>query len=593
MTVADQAADDRTSPARRLAKLLTAAILGLVVLGGLWIIATALIARHDGNAAHRDLNQLRLDLVRGDETAATSLAHRIQHEAGATHARTTGPAWWVATRLPGLRGPADSIRSTAGLVQQLTTAALPPALKAGEILDPQIVREGPDAINLARLGESADPLQQAARAAGVIVGRERAVSASTWLGPANNARNSLISIVDQLQHGMSSLSTAARLLPVPLGASGPQRYFLGIETDAQSRGLGGLPGAYAILQASHGALTILRFGSDNDMAHAVAHAHLGGEFQSTYGDIWNASGYFGNSDPSPNFPDAAKIWMSMWQDKFHQHLNGALAVDPRALSYLLGAVGSVTLPDGTVLTGSNTVPFFESTVYGKFPYDPDARKQYQVDAARLVTNRILHIQSGALFRAASALQRGADEGRLLAYSSDPTVESKLAIEPVGGVLPRTNRPFLEVAIGNGGGNKLDYYLHRTITYSRASCAAGPATVTVVLHNSAPTSGLAPEVLGDPFHAPRHPGNNLVGVSLYSTAHSEVNDSRLDGKIDFIDTGGDQGHPDTEADVLLRPGQTRTLVFYVHEPAATGPLIDRIQPVVNPTTPRIIAPPACR
>jgi hypothetical protein len=115
----------------------------------------------------------------------------------------------------------------------------------------------------------------------------------------------------------------------------------------------------------------------------------------------------------------------------------------------------------------------------------------------------------------------------------------------------------------------------------------------VLHNSAPTSGLAPEVLGDPFHAPRHPGNNLVGVSLYSTAHSEVNDSRLDGKIDFIDTGGDQGHPDTEADVLLRPGQTRTLVFYVHEPAATGPLIDRIQPVVNPTTPRIIAPPACR
>ena len=40
----------------------------------------------------------------------------------------------------------------------------------------------------------------------------------------------------------------------------------------------------------------------------------------------------------------------MWQHKTGEHLDGALALDPTALSYLLHATGPATLPDGSRVT---------------------------------------------------------------------------------------------------------------------------------------------------------------------------------------------------------------------------------------------------
>jgi hypothetical protein len=40
---------------------------------------------------------------------------------------------------------------------------------------------------------------------------------------------------------------------------------------------------------------------------------------------------------------------------------------------------------------------------------------------------------------------------------------------------------------------------------------------------------------------------------------------------------------------LSPGQTRTLVFHLHEPAATGPLVTLTQPLVRPLHLTVNAP----
>ena len=40
-----------------------------------------------------------------------------------------------------------------------------------------------------------------------------------------------------------------------------------------------------------------------------------------------------------------------------------IAIDPVALSYVLGAVGPVTMPDGEVITKDNVVELTESTAY--------------------------------------------------------------------------------------------------------------------------------------------------------------------------------------------------------------------------------------
>jgi len=49
-----------------------------------------------------------------------------------------------------------------------------------------------------------------------------------------------------------------------------------------------------------------------------------------------------------------------------------------------------------------------------------------------------------------------------------------------------------LSIVNDGGNKLDYYLERSLTWTRTGCGPTRATtVTVTLTNNAPATGLPP------------------------------------------------------------------------------------------------------
>jgi hypothetical protein len=81
------------------------------------------------------------------------------------------------------------------------------------------------------------------------------------------------------------------------------------------------------------------------------------------------------------------------------------------------------------------------------------------------------------------------------------------------------------------------------------------------------------------------------VALYGTDHSSVTHATLAGKVAFLSVQSERGHPVTVTDVTLRPGQTRTLTFYVHEPKATGPLLALRQPLIRPLT-QTISEPRC-
>ena len=62
-----------------------------------------------------------------------------------------------------------------------------------------------------------------------------------------------------------------------------------------------------------------------------------------------------DSNVSPNFPYAAQVWVAQWQAQSGQQLDGAITLDPTALSYLLRVTGPATLPDGTKVTPRNVV----------------------------------------------------------------------------------------------------------------------------------------------------------------------------------------------------------------------------------------------
>jgi hypothetical protein len=565
----------------RAAWIVGLSVLAVGIVGLAWVAVTGLLARSDINAVRADLPRLEADLARGNESGATSLVSSMQHNAAAAHARTGGPAWWLLASIPKVGTPLRTVREGTQIVHGLATTALPPALRAGLALDPTKLRTGPNTIDPARLASATAPLTEAMQAAGAVEASAQGIPGNTWLGPANTGRQALIDDLGRLHNGLADLAAASRLLPATLAPGGTKRYFVAFQTESEARGLGGLPGEYAILTAHNGQLTFTRFGSDQDLSGVHAHVNLGSEFNQRYQSDFDSEGTFANSDASPHFPYVAQIWMSMWQTKFHQQLDGAIATDPTALGLLLRATGAVKLADGTVLNSANAATFFESRIYAKFGTQTAARKAFQAQAAETVASHIIHQRSADLLASAKALKAAVDTRRLLVYMRDPVIQQSLSQQPISGEIPVTTQPYLGVVVNDSSGNKLDYYLTRLVTYTRAGCAAGPSTVTVVLHNTAPARGLPAYVTGV--------GPNSLLVSLYGTARSSVSNATVDGKVAFIGSDSERGHPVTTTSVSLASGQTRTLVFHVHEPAATGRLLTLTQPLLSPLHLNLNAP----
>jgi hypothetical protein len=84
-----------------------------------------------------------------------------------------------------------------------------------------------------------------------------------------------------------------------------------------------------------------------------------------------------NSNLSPQFPYEAKIWKSLWEPKSRTKADGIISIDPVALSYVLGPLGSVTMPGGEAVTPDNLSELIESPTTPRFAADNNARKEYR------------------------------------------------------------------------------------------------------------------------------------------------------------------------------------------------------------------------
>jgi len=120
--------------------------------------------------------------------------------------------------------------------------------------------------------------------------------------------------------------------------------------------------------------------------------NFGPEFTRLY-DGAGPTTLYGNSNLSPHFPYAAQIWASMWKKYSGQKVDGVMAVDPTALSYLLAVTGPATLPDKSQISGANAVALTQSTSYAKFPgvreADVAERRAYLLEVAAAASEKIM------------------------------------------------------------------------------------------------------------------------------------------------------------------------------------------------------------
>jgi hypothetical protein len=565
--------------------------LGLLAAGGLgvgWLALTAVLARGHLEHAAADAAAMRTNLANGDVAAARVVAADLRVQVAKAHHWTGGPVWAAAARVPAAGDPVRSVRGIAVALNQLGTNALPPLLSAGSSIDPTTVRTADGGIDVARLSAVATPLHAASAAFDSSAAMVRALPANTWFSPVNAARADLLTELTRTAATTRSAATTARILPALLGANGTRTYLLTFCNDAEARGTGGLPGAFMTATIRDGHVTFDHLGGDRALAGVTANVNFGPDYDQLYEGA-DTKTLYGNANLGPHFPYAAAVWASMWQQHFGKPVDGVIALDPTVLSYLLAATGPAKLPDGEQVTAANVVALTERDVYARFP-DAEgprgdaARRAYLAAVESAVSERILAPGADSK-RLISAFSRAVSERRLLVWSADPGLQHDLASTPVAGAIPVTTAPFVGLSIVNEAGNKLDYYLDRSLSWQRTGCGATRAvTVTLKLTNNAPAAGLSDVVTyrHDHHAYPVQPGDNRLTVSYLATQGALMKSVSLDGKPWFAGSGTQLGHPVLVVDVELPRGTTRTLVLHLTEPAGgdAAPIVLR-QPLVRP------------
>lgn len=549
-----------------------------------WLAARGLAAQDHLTAGRDLLLQVRAAVETGDTATATARLREAQGEAATARRLTSDPVWVTVGALPWIGATPRAVTTSAAVVDDITREVLPILTDNAESLDLARLRQG-SGINLAPL-ESLSPALERARYR-TLSAHERLLSVKGPVVPAVGRA------VDELSGEIRSLASAldagvrvSRLLPPMMGGNEPRRYLLAVQNPAESRGTGGLLGAYAVIEARAGSLSLRELGANSDLRDAKRlPVDLGPDYLQLYGQdpaLWR------NSNLSPHFPYAAAIWLALWKRQSKEQLDGVIAIDPILMGYLVGAMGGVTLDDGTKLNGDDTADFVMRDIYERFPaYRDSAERDKLLTGLGATVLRKLLSGAGDPRQLAEALARAVDEGRMRVYSTRIREQSELVDSAIGGTLADDRSPGLLVAVNNGAANKLDYYLDRAVLWELGPCADGyrRSRVTVTLTNRAPRDGLPRYVLGN-RDVPRGgvalpPGTNRLLVYVYSTPGARVTGAELDGVSLPLVLDKELGRSVQGFTVDLGAGERRVAVLDLTEPALTGRPRLQEQPLVRP------------
>ncbi len=499
--------------------------------------------------------------------------------------------------VPWLGGPFESAQQLADVVLGLTSEVLQPSAEVAAAISPDRLLKG-DRVDVQMLRDSAPKLDEISAAAARLDADASAIPDPSYLSAIRDARVELQAQTSEITKLLENTALAGRLVPAMMGADGPRSYFMGFQTNAEARGTGGLLGGFGILRFDDGTPSVDTLGANSELNKPFAPIDLGPEYNAQYG-FQNPTTDFRNSNLSSHFPYTAQIWKSLWLQQSGSDVDGVIAIDPVALSYVLGAVGSVTMPDGETITKENVVELTESTVYSRFPTDQPARKQYLQDVASEVVKKMTgHVDSPR--ELLDALGKAVSEGRIAVWSSSPDDQRLLDQTALAHVVPDDPAPYSGVVINNLAGNKLDYYLKRQIEYTADACEGGTrkSTVTIRLTNTAPKEPLPDYVAGTswlptalPMKVPS--STNVSSVLLLATTNATLQSAIVDGRRRPVFTSMERGHPIFEVQVAIPPGVTAELRFLLTEPTAPGAPRVPIQPLRDSVTPKVSVPECSR
>lgn len=497
---------------------------------------------------------------RSGDTASRDRAEAdLADEAAAAEGHTSGLWWRALGHLPLVGDDVDGVSALSRSLDILARDAVAPLGETADAAD-QVIADG--RIDLERVARLEQPVAQAAQALVAADDEVAGLDSSGFLGPLRSRFDRYADLVHGLRSGLSSAETAVGVLPAMAGADGPRDYLLLFQNNAEIRPTGGMPGAWALLHAEDGAISLIRQGAASDFPKTDEPVlPLTDEELAVYGK--EVGTYFQNPGWTFDFPRAAELWQAHWDRRYPEDpIDGVMAVDPVALSYLLAGTGPVTVGDVT-LTEDNAVEQLLNKPY--IEADTVAQDAFFAEAARAIFDAATSsLASPTGFM--EGLNRAAGEGRLLVAAFDSVVADELVGTRIEGALASDDgaTPHVDIGLSDLTGSKMSYYLRYSADVEATSCDDGVQELagSLTLRQSISprdAASLPVSVTGGGTYG-TDPGSQYVMVRLYGPYGGSIDRVMLNGRALDPEVRTIDGRPVVNIDVLLSSSRDVVLTW---------------------------------
>ena len=326
----------------------------------------------------------------GDMAGFASDVDTLASLASAMEEETSSPLWTAASFIPVYGSDISAARTIVSALSDVSNEALVPfaASAQGVSLDSLLV-DG--RVDVAMLQTLADGLSGAAPI--IQTANEQIQN----VGPTHI--DQITQVVDKAKDAMGMISDAADaasqlapLLPQMLGANGETRSYLIVAmTNSEIRAAGGMPGSQGVMTVTDGTMEMGDFqkvmwisGEGIPITDEEYALFQGSGFTSDSMRLFSGDSFY-----DPNFPRAADRLSQFWQTVYGDELDGVIALDPALLQYILGVVGGVASPDGTIVDGSNAVKYLMNDVYWQYTSDSSMQDAIFSSVAQSVFDALL------------------------------------------------------------------------------------------------------------------------------------------------------------------------------------------------------------
>jgi hypothetical protein len=531
------------------------ALFGVVLIVLVGQSAIAYSALQDARGAQKFLVG---DIARGDLPAAQDHARLLAADTGRARLGVWGPWWALPEAVPWYGDDVRAVRLTVRSLDDVASKVALPLIESSAQIESGL-RKPDGSVDVAVLDRLTSELATASQQADDASKRMATINAA---GLANPLRGSVVQTrgdIERLTRTVHGIRDGLVLAQTLVGAEQPRVTLLGVQNPAESRGTGGIIGAWALLNGSKGKVTLGSTGVNNQLIpFTPPRSDVPRDVLDTYGDdVLDVR----NANTSPDFPVGARLLADGYRR--YALADGApslpidamvLTVTPAALGRILTVTGPVTVQGyDAPITGDNAASMFTNGVYSVFPREAE-RVTFIHDVLTEVFTR-LQRQDRDPMQLVDQLRTMVSDRELMAWSPDPRVEDAITGLGMSGALTRPTGDRALVTLVNSDASKLDYYLRTSITLRPTGQSS--ASLAITLTNTAPSTVASYVGNHDPRTDVAETTHDVV-VQVHLPPSVGIARVLLDGRPTGVSQGTESGWTVVRRLIRLPRGDTATL-----------------------------------